>query len=155
MSIAVHDDVEGRPVSTDGTDTQQAETVFTARPGETTTVDYIWLPETTLLVKAVDATTGVPVDGFCGQVPNHVWNPVCSDPDGAVTIPGLPPTSLTIDVATPAGSLHFGRQGVPATVVKTGSQPSPCRSSRVARSPSPPPTAGPAIRSRRPASASR
>jgi hypothetical protein len=79
-------------------------------------VDYTWLPETTLVVKAVDSVTGAPVDGFCVHVPDQTDEPVCSDTEGAATIAGLPATSLTFEVEPSPAGYRLGRRGLPATL---------------------------------------
>jgi hypothetical protein len=94
---------------------EQTATRIRAGGGQTATVDDTWLPDTTLVVKAADASSGAPVDRLCvRQSPDQ--RPVCNGADGTVVLANLPAGPITFDVETPAGSLYHWKRGVSATV---------------------------------------
>jgi hypothetical protein len=93
---------------------RDAATLISSAPRQTATVNDTWLPETTLVVKAVDASTGASVGDFCVRT-NPDDPAVCSGANGTVVLANLPAARLTFDVETPAASYYTGKRGVSAT----------------------------------------
>ena len=103
-----------------GSGTESGATLITVAPGASVTVDDTWLPAATLVVQAVDATTGAPVSDFCVWVFTPGDGRGCTT-SGQVTVADLPAGSFRMSV-TPDQSGYYlpsGDELVTLTVGQT------------------------------------
>ncbi len=85
-------------------------------PGASVTVDDKWVPGATLVVNAVDATTGAPVQNFCVWVFAPRDGSGCSD-GSQVTIENQPGGTFPVSVSPGAGSSYLRPADVPVRLV--------------------------------------
>jgi hypothetical protein len=98
-----------------GAGTAADATLITVEAGASVTVDDTWLPGATLVINAVDATTGAPVNDFC------VWVMAPRDAEGCttgsqVTVSDLPGGSFLVSVSPGASSYYLANSDVPVTL---------------------------------------
>ncbi|GIF21453.1 hypothetical protein BJ973_005100 [Actinoplanes tereljensis] len=98
-----------------GKSTQAEATVITVEPGQNAAVDDTWVPGATLVVNAVDATTGAPVSNFCVWVATPTDGSGCST-GSSVSIPDLVAGTFDAQVTPASTSYYLQARGVPVTL---------------------------------------
>ncbi|MEU4236340.1 carboxypeptidase regulatory-like domain-containing protein [Actinoplanes sp. NPDC026619] len=101
-----------------GKATQAEGTAFTVAAGADVTVDETWLAGATLVVNAIDATTGAPIADTCVFVYTPRDGSGC-DAGTSVTVRNLPSGTFPFDV-TPGESSYYLRSGQTSVTLTAG-----------------------------------
>ena len=91
-------------------------TLIPVTGGASVTVDDTWLPGATLVVTAVDATTGAPVTGFCAVVNSPGDGSACVRSGNQATITDLPAGRFQVQVNPDQSGYYLNSDRVPVTL---------------------------------------
>ncbi len=106
----------GRTQWAHGKNSEDAATLIPVPGGGDITVDDTWLAGATLVVNAVDATTGAPVDDYCVSVTSPGDGSGCATAGGPVTITDLPGGNYQMSANPGEGSYYLYTRPQPVTL---------------------------------------